>query len=232
MSSSYKLIYFAGRGLAETSRMLFKVADQAFEDYRYPLTIDNGQYLRPEWDADKSKYIYEQIPVLEIDGGKYTLSQSKAIERFLARRFNLLGNSDVEAALIGKMRVAFRREKKYFERLVCIDAAGEQITDVRTAFNKAKAAGDDAVKKFFDENLKKSFAAFEKQADKNQSGYWIGARLSLFDIQLYNLIQWFEDQETVQKLLAGYPALKAIYNKVEETPAIKKWLEERPKTPF
>lgn len=108
MSSSYKLIYFAGRGLAETSRMLFKVGGQEFEDYRYPLTIDNGQYLRPEWDADKSKYIYEQIPVLEIDGGKYTIAQSKAIERFLARRFNLLGNNDIEAALIGKSFVKRR----------------------------------------------------------------------------------------------------------------------------
>ena len=111
MSSSYKLIYFNGRGLAETSRILLKVGGQEFEDYRYPLKIDNGQYIRPEWDADKSKYIYEQIPVLEIDGGKYVIAQSKAIERFLARRFNLLGNNDIEAALIGKMTVGFRSEQ-------------------------------------------------------------------------------------------------------------------------
>jgi glutathione S-transferase len=101
-SSSYKLIYFAGRGLAETSRMLFKAAGQDFEDYRYPLTIKDGQYLRPEWDADKPKYIYEKIPVLEIDGGKHIIAQSKAIERFLARRFNMLGSNDIEAAVIGK----------------------------------------------------------------------------------------------------------------------------------
>ena len=100
-SSSYKLIYFAGRGLAETSRMLFKAAGQEFEDYRYPLTMQDGQFTRPEWDADKSKYIYEKIPVLEIDGGKYTIAQSKAVERFLARRFNMFGNNDIEAALIG-----------------------------------------------------------------------------------------------------------------------------------
>lgn len=88
------------------------------------------------------------------------------------------------------------------------------------------------MKKFFEENLKKSFAAFEKQADKNKSGYWIGSRLSLFDIQLYNLIHWFDDQETVQKILEGNPTLKTIHDKVEQTPAIKKWVEERPKTAF
>jgi len=106
-SSSYKLIYFAGRGLGETSRMLFKAAGQDFEDYRYPLTIKDGQYLRPEWDADKSKYIYEKIPVLEIDGGKHVIAQSKAIERFLARRFNMLGSNDIEAAVIGKNFFSF-----------------------------------------------------------------------------------------------------------------------------
>jgi glutathione S-transferase len=106
-SSTYKLIYFAGRGLGETSRMLFKAAGQQFEDYRYPLVIKDGQYIRPEWDADKSKYIYEKIPVLEIDGGKYIIAQSKAIERFLARRFNMLGSNDIETALIGKKILFF-----------------------------------------------------------------------------------------------------------------------------
>ncbi|CAF0932754.1 unnamed protein product [Rotaria sp. Silwood1] len=211
-SSTYKLIYFAGRGLAETSRMLFKAAGQEFQDYRYPIVINDGQYIRPEWDADKSKYIYEKIPVLEIDGGKYVIAQSKAIERFLARRFNMLGSNDIEAAII--------------------DAAGEQILDLKQAYNKAKTAGADSVKKFFEEDLTKTFAAFEKQANKNKSGYWIGSSLSLFDIQLYNLIHFFDDQQSVQKALENCPTLKAIHDKVEQTPAIKKWLDERPQSVF
>ncbi len=95
-----------------------------------------------------------------------------------------------------------------------------------------KTAGDDAVKKFFQEDLKKTFAAFEKQADKNKSGYWIGSSLSLFDIQFYNLIHFFDDQQSVQKALEGCPTLKAIHDKVEQTPEIKKWLDERPQTAF
>ena len=101
-SSTYKLIYVNTRGFAETCRMLLKAAGQEFEDYRYPFAIKDGKYFHPEWDADKSKYIYETLPVLEIDGGKHTISQSRAIERFLARRFNMLGSNDVEAAIIGK----------------------------------------------------------------------------------------------------------------------------------
>jgi glutathione S-transferase len=106
-SSTYKLIYFGIRGRAEICRMLFKAAGQEFEDYRYPLTMKDGQFSRPEWDADKSKYLYEKIPVLEIDGGKYIIAQSKAIERFLARRFNMLGSNDIEAAMIGKKKSVF-----------------------------------------------------------------------------------------------------------------------------
>ncbi len=225
-SSTYKLIYFNIRGLAETSRILFKAAGQEFEDYRYPIAIKDGQFTRHEWDADKSKYIYEKIPVLEIDGGKHIIAQSKAIERFLARRFNMFGSNDVEGALIGK-------EKFYSNEFLIyawIDAAGEQISDIKQAYRTAKSAGDDGLKKFFEEDLKKSFAAFEKQANQNKSGYWIGSSLSLFDIQLYGLIQFFDDQQSVQKALEGCPALKAIHDKVEQTPKIKKWLDERPQT--
>jgi hypothetical protein len=80
LSSTYKLIYVNTRGFAETTRMLFKAAGQEFEDYRYPFTVKDGKYLQPEFDADKSKYIYEKLPVLEIDGGKDVINQSRAIE--------------------------------------------------------------------------------------------------------------------------------------------------------
>jgi len=89
-----------------------------------------------------------------------------------------------------------------------------------------------ALKNFFEEDLKKTFAAFEKQANKNKAGYWMGSSLSLFDIQFYNLIHFFDDQQSVQKALEGCPALKAIHDKVEQTPAIKKWLDERPQSMF
>ena len=51
---------------------------------------------------DKEKYIYRKIPILELDGGKHSIAQSKAIERFLARRFNMLGDNDIDAAIIGE----------------------------------------------------------------------------------------------------------------------------------
>lgn len=116
--------------------------------------------------------------------------------------------------------------------ILWVDAAGEQINDVKQAYTKAKAAGDESAKKFFDEDLKKAMEIFEKQANSSQSGFWIGSRLSLFDIQLYNLIHHFDDQQSVQKALEQCPRLRAIHDNVEQTPAIKQWLAERPQTMF
>ncbi|CAF1531730.1 unnamed protein product [Didymodactylos carnosus] len=214
-SSKYKLIYVNTRGFAETCRLLFKAAGQEFEDYRYPFTFaDDGKHLSPEWDADKHKYLNEKIPVLEVDG--VTISQSKAIERFLAKRFGMVGDNDLEAAQI--------------------DAAGEQLIDLKQAYMKAKEQKNkdngEQLKTFFQDTLTKSFQAFNKQAEKNTSnrGYFIGKKLSLFDIQLMEFAHFFDDQESVQKALEPCKALKEIINNVENNKNIKKWIEERPKT--
>jgi len=210
--STYKLIYFNVRALAETSRMLFKAAGVEFEDFRYPIQfVDNGKPIRPEWENDKSKYLYNKIPVLELDGGKSSISQSHAIERYLATVFKLMGDSFVEAAQI--------------------DSVGEQLNDLKQAYGKAKENKE--VKKFFEEDLTKSFQAFNKLAETVGShGFIVGKKLSLADIQLYNFCQSFEDQASVAKALESAKALKAAVENVPENANIKKWIAERPKTPF
>jgi len=55
----FKLNYFNGRGLAEISRLLFAVADVSYEDYRYPLQINDWKtfdMVREEFDEDKKKW--------------------------------------------------------------------------------------------------------------------------------------------------------------------------------
>lgn len=46
----------------------------------------------------KSSFVWEQVPLLETEG--VVIAQSRAIERFLAKRFGFFGKNDVEAALI------------------------------------------------------------------------------------------------------------------------------------
>jgi glutathione S-transferase len=89
--TTYKLMYFNGKGLAEVSRYLFAVAETPYEDFRWEFA---------DWPEYKSKMPLGQGPALEItEGDKVTLiSQSTAIARYLANQFNLAGKTPIEKA--------------------------------------------------------------------------------------------------------------------------------------
>ena len=81
-----KLVYFNLRGLAETSRLLFAINHQEYQDFRYNFSVkDLSKYdfEKPEFDNDKSNGLLlksmNKLPYLEVDGN--VICQSKAIER-------------------------------------------------------------------------------------------------------------------------------------------------------
>ena len=89
----YKLKYFNLRGRAELARLILALADQEYEDFRFE---------REQWPEQKANTPFGKAPVLEVtENGKTTqISQSLAIARFLASRFNLYGKHDLEKAEI------------------------------------------------------------------------------------------------------------------------------------
>lgn len=89
----YKLNYFNFRGRGEVIRLIFAAAGQKYEDHRIE---------RAQWPEIKPKAILGTLPWLEIhDNGHVTLlGQSPTISRYLARKFNLAGKNDLEAAEI------------------------------------------------------------------------------------------------------------------------------------
>jgi len=74
----YKLYYFDVRGLGETIRLILQYAGQKYEEERF--TFDN-------WAANKSRFPYGKVPVLEVDG-KF-IAETAAIARFLARQYGM-----------------------------------------------------------------------------------------------------------------------------------------------
>ena len=108
-----KLTYFNGKGNAEVSRMILHLAQVDFEDVRA------GKHF--EWQTAKEAGLYganlNRLPVLTWDG--IEIGQTKAIERFLAKRYGMLGTHDVETAQI--------------------EAVVEHVTDVRMALRDIKA---------------------------------------------------------------------------------------------
>ena len=89
---TYKLTYFNARGLAECARYMFKLKGQDFEDVR----LSREQ---PEFNEAKARAPFGQLPILEVEGMDTPICQSRAIERFLARRF---GQSETSGISMSK----------------------------------------------------------------------------------------------------------------------------------
>ncbi|XP_044269426.1 glutathione S-transferase-like [Tribolium madens] len=204
MAPAYKLTYFDGRGLAETSRYLMKYGGIDFEDCRIK---------REEWPQWKPKFPFGQVPVLEHKGK--VVGQSIAIARYLAKQVKLVGNDD-------------------WENLE-IDAIVDTINDLRLKHAAWFYEQDEAKKKVIIENIKKDTLPYYlprlEEIVKKNKGYLALGRLTWADFYWATVSQVF-DVVTGIDTIANYPELKAARERVNSLPAIKKWIEVRPKTDF
>lgn len=203
--SSYKLIYFNGKGRAETARFMFAVAKQQYEDYRV-----SGE----EWPEVKKTLLFGQVPVLEVDGEQ--LTQSCAINRYLAKKLNLYGDNDMEAAKIDQ---------------VC-----EALVDLGLDLRECLHEEDEERKKMLHEKLlttkaPRHFAGLVKLLDANgPDGFFVGKKVSLADL---DAASYFLDMVTrVPKLELTEPKLVAHLERMKAIPALAEWLKKRPESPF
>ena len=214
-----KLTYFNGKGMAETSRILLAAANVDYEDFRYPLKINSWatyDFTRDEFDKDKADgklwKSMGKVPFLEVDGK--TICQSKAIERYIASRYDLMG-SDLEDSAV-------------------IDSYCECLRDFKTTYHNEKKKPDKevAMNKWFNELLVNKLEVFDSivsNKGSDMSGYAVGGKLSLADVSIYTfLVEYFDNTEGVLKAYENCPKLKAIVKTVGENKKIKKWIETRP----
>jgi glutathione S-transferase len=214
-----KLTYFNGKGMAETSRILLAAAGVEYEDFRYPLKINSWatyDFTRDEFDKDKADgklwKSMGKVPFLEVDGK--TICQSKAIERYIASRYNLMGSNLEDSAII--------------------DSYCECLRDFKTAYHNEKKKPDKetAMNKWFNELLVNKLEVFDSivsNKGSDMSGYSVGNQLSLADISIYTfLVEYFDNKDGVLKAYENCPKLKTIVKTVDDNEKIKKWIETRP----
>tara|TARA_B110000967_G_C18843993_1_gene540933 strand:- start:267 stop:899 length:633 start_codon:yes stop_codon:yes gene_type:complete len=209
-----KLVYFNGRGMAETSRLILAASGSEYEDYRYPLEIidmKTYKFNRDEFDNDKKNGLLNKsmgkVPFLIINGK--TISQSKSIERYLANKFSMMGDNDEEKALI--------------------DSYCEYIRDFKTAYQKSKKNNE--VEKWFSETLPDKLMEFETLLNENE--YNVNCNLNLAEISMYSfLVEYFDDKIGSKNAYKNCKVLDLIVKKVSGNERIDSWLKKRPNTNF
>jgi glutathione S-transferase len=221
-----QLKYFNARGAAETARILLAIGGEPYEDIRFD--IIPGKMESPAFNAAKEtgelKMNLNRAPVLVTTDG-VTIGQSKAIERYLARRFGLMGDSSEEEALI--------------------DCVGEHCRDVRdaqarkgfSAFSRDKTDEEKAVlrKEWFEVDMPAMLGKIDVVVQETGSPrHAVGDSLSLADVAIFSLLRdcYPPDQQEVAQAAEGCAALNAIADDVAKDPRVEKWLDARPPSNF
>ncbi|XP_046392663.1 glutathione S-transferase-like [Ischnura elegans] len=202
MAHTYKLSYFDLMGLGEAIRFLLSYGGAKFEDFRF---------ARDQWPALKNSMPYGKVPVLEIDG-KAT-HQSIAICRYLAKQFKLMGGSD-------------------WEDLQC-DMIVDTVTDFRMQAARFFQETDEKkkeeiMKSLIAETVPYYMSRFDAQVKKN-GGHFVNGKLTWADIYVVAVFQFLQKFLKVD-FVNDYTNMKALQDKVLNLPAIKSWVEKRPKT--
>ncbi len=214
-----KLVYFNAKGLAETSRLILTIAEVDYEDFRYPIEVLDWKtynFKRELFDEHKQKgnlnKSMNKLPYLQVND--QIIPQSKSIERFLAKKFDLYGDNDIHEAQI--------------------DSLCEYIRDFKTEYQSYRKYDDNErevqMNKWFQQVLPTKLIMFEELISFK---YAIGNKLSLADIIIYSFItQFFDNQEAVNKSIEDCPKIKSIVQTVQELVSIKNWIKNRPATSF
>lgn len=198
---NYKLTYFPVKALAEPIRLIFSYAKVDFVDDRFN---------RDDWPKIKPDMPFGQVPVLEVDGKK--INQSVAICRYLAKQYGLVGKDD-------------------WQNLE-IDATVDTIHDMRMKIG-AHYYETNAEVKAAKLTLAKELVPFylqrlDEQVKKN-GGYFVGGNLTWADLTFVGLLDYMNYMMGMD-ILEKYENLKQLNEKVLAIPAIKSWVEKRPKS--
>ena len=226
-SPSLELKYFDLRGAAETARLILALGDEEYTDLRYE--IAPGTMNAPEFKASKESGALDanlgRAPLLLVDGKP--VGQSKAIERYLAKKCNLMGDSDVDAAQIDCIAEH------------CRDVKDAQAKKGFSAFARDKSDEEkaEARKEWFETDMPVMLEKVEKavKLTSAKDGYAFGDKNSYADIAIFSLLKdctMDADKEDTLKAAEKCSLLLSIAERISNEPNVSKWLENRPKTMF
>jgi len=187
--------------------MLFKLAEQPFEDNR----------VTPEQFAElKKKLPMGQVPMLEVDGVQ--LVQSLAINKFLAERFGFAGKTDIERAQVDMA-------------VCCVEDLTPRVLPLYD-FGDDKEGRAKYAERYRTQFLLPGLANVEKLLKQNNGGdgFFVGDVVTWADLMFVNLGDYVIHMCNAGPVLEQFPKLKALKARVEALPKIAAWIAERPVT--
>lgn len=215
------------KGAAETCRVLFALGQEDYEDVRYkidPANFKSDEFLAAKENGDL-KMNLNRAPVLVTSDGQ-TIGQSKSIEKYLARRFGLMGESPEDEAIIDCISEHCRDVK---------DAARQKgfskFTKNKTDEEKARDRAD-----WFGKDLPDMLNKIEDAVKLTSAapGFAFGTSTSYADVVIWALLRdcFAADQEDTTKASEKCTALNEIADQVATNPGVSKWLSDRPESMF
>ncbi len=172
-----ELGYWAIRGLGQPIRFLLAHAEVAFSEVRLGVNQDGSAGESHDWATHKDTLSmpFPNLPYLIDSSGptKVQLTQSNAVMRYLARRFDYYGDTESDQIWIDILQ-----DEAYDFRNLIISTAYTLGTEYQVAFNEFTST---AVPRYLD--------GFENYlSNRGIHTHFVGSRISLVDFILYELI--------------------------------------------
>eukprot|EP00326_Haptolina_ericina_P009744 CAMPEP_0181206280 /NCGR_PEP_ID=MMETSP1096-20121128/20947_1 /TAXON_ID=156174 ORGANISM="Chrysochromulina ericina, Strain CCMP281" /NCGR_SAMPLE_ID=MMETSP1096 /ASSEMBLY_ACC=CAM_ASM_000453 /LENGTH=255 /DNA_ID=CAMNT_0023297161 /DNA_START=1 /DNA_END=768 /DNA_ORIENTATION=- len=213
------LKYFEVQGVAETARHLMALGGVTWTETSWPVDmskISQGVGVAcPAFATAKAAGELDKnlgrAPIIIVDE-QFTLAQSKPIERYLARRLDMMGASDEQAAEV--------------------DAITEHVRDVKDMYQKAKGSANKevAVADYFQVTMPEMMMKLERAVsiDGGRAMPLVGGSLSLADVSLFVFVMdFFDDKASALASVEACPRLLASLKAVGDAPEIKAYRAKR-----
>ncbi|KAF9348246.1 hypothetical protein BGX26_000323 [Mortierella sp. AD094] len=199
----YKILYLKLHGMAATTRIILAVAGVQWESI-YPT----------DWNVEKHKVPLGVLPVLyehhASTGLVLEIPESEVIERYLARKFGLLGRDAWEETAIN----VFYSSSNVVMSLY--------VNKVLLAFPDTKAR---ELSKFVERDVPTWIKQHEKWLMKND-GYYVGDQLSLADIRSVVCLDRFLTIPECKEMFSASltPGLFRLKQTLEANPRYSAWM--------
>ena len=179
VGTELELGYWAIRGLGQPIRFLLAHAEVGFSEVRLGVNQDGSGVADEshDWEIHKGTLSmpFPNLPYLIDSSGptKVQLTQSNAVMRYLARRFDYYGDTESDQIWIDILQ-----DEAYDFRNLIISTAYTLGTEYQVAFNEFTST---AVPRYLD--------GFENYlSNRGIHTHFVGSRISLVDFILYELI--------------------------------------------